>query len=300
MAGTAPVFDRFLGIDWSGAAGTAYDGVAVAACAPGGSGPALVPPPGGARRWTRTAVLDLLLSETASARVLAGIDCAFSLPFGRADGYFRRPSGAPDLWALVDGVSSHAPDLSGAPFAAHPAFADGFWTAGRRPEGFVLPCRATEDACRADGLGSPESPYKLIGAKQVGKGGLAGMRLLHALRTAAGDRVAVWPFDPADDGRSVVAEIYPRLFLKRAGAGNAKLRTRADLDRALAELGSGPAEGLGRDPTDHEADALVSAAGLRLLAADPRVWSPPGLDERARRQEGWILGVGCGVGPGAG
>jgi hypothetical protein len=43
--------------------------------------------------------------------------------------------------------------------------------------------------------------------------------------------------------------------------------------------------------TDHDTDALIAAAGLRHIAGDPRVWSPPGLDALARRAEGWIFGV---------
>ena len=223
-----------------------------------------------------------------------GIDFAFSLPFDRAGGYFRRPATAADLWALVDAVCADDPDLAAGSFVRHPAFADGFWTAGARGPDHALPRRATEGACKADGLGTPESPYKLIGAKQVGKGALAGMRMLRSLRLILGSRIAVWPFDAPADGRAVVAEIYPRLFLRRAGAGNHKIRTWQALDRVLEALGSDPAVHADGPPSDHEADALASAAGLRLIAADPAVWSPPALDGRARRQEGWILGVGAG------
>lgn len=266
--------------------------MSVAVCRPGRGAPDLVPPPAG-RAWTRSGVRDWLIDRIGSGgRPLVGIDCAFSLPFDRAGAYFRRPATAPDLWALVDAVCADDPDLGGLSFVRHPAFADGFWTAGARGPGHAMPQRATERACREDGLGAPESPYKLIGAKQVGKGGLAGMRLLHALRAALGDRVAVWPFDGPPDGRAVVAEIYPRLFLRRAGAGNGKLRDWGTLALRLAALGSEPCEVRPDAPSDHETDALVSAAGLRAIAADPAVWSPPALDPRARAQEGWILGVG--------
>lgn len=245
------------------------------------------------RTWTRSAVRDWLVDRIGGGGLpLAGIDCAFALPFDRAGGYFRRPAGAPDLWALVDAVCADDPDLSGLSFVRHPAFADGFWTAGPRDPAYVLPRRGTERACRDDGLGTPESPYKLIGAKQVGKGALAGMRLLHALRAMLGDRLAVWPFDPPTPGRAVVAEIYPRLFLRTAGAGNRKVRSWAELAEVLAALGSDPCPVAAAEPSDHETDALVTAAGLRAIAADPRTWTPPGLDDRARRQEGWILGVG--------
>ena len=34
------------------------------------------------------------------------------------------------------------------------------------------------------------------------------------------------------------------------------------------------------------------SVSLRWLAGIPRAWAPPGLDDTARRQEGWIFGVG--------
>ena len=40
--------------------------------------------------------------------------------------------------------------------------------------------------------------------------------------------------------------------------------------------------------------APAKQAGLRHLAGRAEVWAPPALDERARRQEGWIFGVGTG------
>ncbi|QQP88306.1 hypothetical protein IGS68_19960 [Skermanella sp. TT6] len=294
MTGT---FDGFVGIDWSGAAGRRYQGIAVAECAAGTEAPVLVDPPDGGRSWTRTQALDWLDGrigrggQDGGERLLIGIDCAFSLPFDRATTYF--PDGTGDvfaLWDLVERVCHGDPDLFGGAFPRDPAYAMGYWTAGPRAEGFVLGRRATEDACRADGYGSPESPYKLIGAKQVGKGALAGMRLLRALRTRRED-VAVWPFqDPA--GRSTLVEIYPRLFLMRAGWGLRKVRSWGDLNRCLALLDSDPVEEVRREPSDHETDALVSAAGLRALSGLPGVWNPAALTDRARRQEGWIFGVG--------
>lgn len=289
-----PGFDRFVGIDWSGARGPRYAGVAVAECGPGDAAPRLIPPPGG--WWSRRAVHDWLLDGLARGPALVGIDCAFSLPFAVAAAYFPgREATVFDLWEAVEAASAAAPDFLGAAFAEHPAYAPGFRSRGPQPAWYTDPHRLTERACRADGLGSPQSPYKLIGSKQVGKGALAGMRMLRSLRAAAPDRVAVWPFEEAVPGRTVFAEIYPRLFLKRAGFGARKIRSPADVDAALAHLGSAPAA-LPAAVSDHDADALVSAAGLRRLASRPEVWSPPALDDDARRREGWIFGVGGGAG----
>lgn len=285
-----PDFPRFIAIDWSGAAGKRYAGIAVAECGTEGP-PRLVAPAG--RLWSRSAVFEWLLDGLERGPALVGIDCAFSLPFDVARRYFPDPDAATvfDLWDRVEAVAGAEPDFAGGGFAVHEDYGTDFWRTGAQPDWYRDPHRLTERVCRADGYGSPQSPYKLIGAKQVGKGGLAGMRVLRALRQAAPDRVAVWPFDPPRPGRSVFCEIYPRLFLIRAGFGLRKIRDGAAVDAALAALGA-PSADLSGAVTDHDADALVSAAGLRWLAGRGGVWSPPAMDARARRQEGWIFGVG--------
>jgi len=42
---------------------------------------------------------------------------------------------------------------------------------------------------------------------------------------------------------------------------------------------------------DHVGDALISAAGMRAIAAEPRWWSPKGLTPELARTEGWTFGV---------
>ena len=42
---------------------------------------------------------------------------------------------------------------------------------------------------------------------------------------------------------------------------------------------------------EDEADALVSAAALRLLSSDEELWSAPKSFEAAIKAEGWILGL---------
>lgn len=284
-----PRFERFVAIDWSGAKGKRYAGIAVAACGAGDAPPTLIDPPGG--WWSRAAVFDWLRAGLERGPALVGIDCAFSLPFAVATAYFAgRDASVFDLWDLIEQATAGHPDFLGGPFAEHPAFAGAFWSTGRQPDWYTDPHRLTERVCRADGYGSPQSPYKLIGSKQVGRGALAGIRMLRALR-AADPRVAVWPFEEPAPDRTLFVEIYPRLFLKRAGFGLRKIRAPADVDSALASLASRPAH-LTAPVSDHDADALVSAAGLRWLAARPEVWAPPAMDAAARRQEGWIFGVG--------
>jgi hypothetical protein len=310
-----PIFDRFVGVDWSGASGRQYSGIAVAECRIGTGAPVLVRPPG--RRWRRTDFFDWMMGQAGRGeRLLVGIDCAFALPAATAGVLLDEDYSAPALWAYIDAHCAEAEDFFGGPFARHDRHRGHFWHEGPRPAGFAELHRATEYACRAAGLGAPESPLKLVGARQVGKGGLAGMRLLLALKTRLGARFAVWPFDPADEADIVCVELYPRLFMRMVGHGNGKVRTVESLTRCFDALGcitessispilksASPSRGealkaeggaltdLAQTLIDHETDALVAAAGLRFIAADPAVWQPKGLDALATRAEGWIFGV---------
>lgn len=271
-------FDGFVAIDWSGASGRAYAGVAVARCAAGTAAPQLVRPPDvGARgRWTRSAVFDWLVAEgDRDQRLLVGIDMAFALPAP-----FEAP---PRLWAEIEARCEQDADFAGHRYLENDAR---FWRSGKQPADWIGHQRPAELACIAQGLGHPQTPLKLIGPKQVGLGTLAGARLLHRLREQRPARWAVWPFDELarHDRRSVCVEIYPRLFIRQAAGGNAKLRLGPELDAALRALDSEPT-GLERFD-DHEADALVAAAGLRRAAGDRALWRAGAGQER-----GWIFGV---------
>jgi hypothetical protein len=90
---------------------------------------------------------------------------------------------------------------------------------------------------------------------------------------------------------SAVVEIYTRIYLRRAGMSGAKLRSRSELNHALNALGSPPSH-LRFEPSDHQTDALVTAAGMRQLARDePRAFDPEGLTPHIARTEGWTFGV---------
>jgi hypothetical protein len=69
-----------------------------------------------------------------------------------------------------------------------------------------------------------------------------------------------------------------------------KLRTRAELNQALAGLGSKPAR-LRFEPNDHQTDALVTAAGMRAHADHPLAFSPVGLTRDLAQTEGWTFGI---------
>jgi hypothetical protein len=128
----------------------------------------------------------------------------------------------------------------------------------------------------------------LVGAAQVGKSSLSGMRVLHRL---AG-RLPIWPIDELPETGSVVVEIYTTIAAIEAKrpVGASKMRTFEELNAALAELGSPPVSGAG-PIDDHSADALVTAAWLRRAAPRPELWSPARMTRRIAATEGWTFGA---------
>lgn len=284
-------FDFYIGIDWSGAKGR-YSGIALAECT-GESGPRLIAPEG--RRWTRSTVAAYLGQRIASGeRLLAGFDFAFAFPWIAGEGYLsgrtQHVSDAFALWELIEQASDDAPDFHAGPLVTHPDFAPSYWVSGKQKPDWRNDKRRTETECGTATSTYPETVFKLIGAKQVGKAALAGIRTLRAIRQAAPAHVAVWPFEDADKP-TVLAEIYPTLFRRQALGSTAKIKDRDTLDNALAALGSGPAEGAPERFSDHDGDALISAAGLRWLGRAGKLFTLPEEAEAQARREGWIVGV---------
>ena len=96
--------------------------------------------------------------------------------------------------------------------------------------------------------------------------------------------------DELPENGSAVVEIYTRIYLRNAGMSGKKLRSRADVNRALKGLGSKPVR-LRFEPNDHQTDALVTAAGMRAHLNHPLAFDPPGLTAELKRTEGWTFGV---------
>ena len=284
-------FQHFAAIDWSGADGERHHGIAVALCSAESGAPALIRP---GHRWSRSEVLDWLLSELP-ANTLIGFDMGISLAHADAGGFLpgwsASPTDARSLWALIDLLCEADPHLSVSSFVDHPEVARHFRRHGGR-EGDLFGggrgrLRVTELAQQAMGC-KPYSNFNLVGAAQVGKSSLSGMRLLHRL---AG-RLPVWPIDPLPSTGSVVTEIYTTIAAMAAGrsAAKSKVRGYADLNSALAALGSAAVPGEG-PITDHASDALITAAWLRTAAHDPALWNPAGLTQQIAQTEGWTFGA---------
>lgn len=239
-------------------------------------------------------MLDWLLHDLPDNSIV-GFDMGISLAHADAGAFFpgwsESPQDARELWAMIDRICADDLHLSASSFVDHPEAARHFRRHGGR-EGdlfgggrgrFRMTERVQEEmGCR------PYSNFNLVGAAQVGKSSLTGMRLLHRL---AG-RLPVWPIDPLPDHGSVVCEIYTTIAARAAGrrTGASKIRNHADLNQALAVLDTDPVHGEGAI-TDHAADALITAAWLRTAAHDAALWAPQGLTPEIARTEGWTFGA---------
>lgn len=296
-------FDHFLALDWSGAKGERHKGIALALADAKGGPPVLVEPPTGG--WSRTEVMALLRDELP-ANTLVGADLGISLPFNDCGaffpGYADSPSHAKKLWALIDEVCADEPHLGANSFVSHPEFSR-YFRHGKDNVGdrFHLPkaisregrFREAEIAQRRQKC-RPVSNFNLVGAAQVGKSSLTGMRMLHKLRGT----LPVWPMDKIPDrritkGGSMLVEIYTGLASKEAAAksgSRTKLLTYADLNSALAALDSPPVDRFG-EVDDHSSDALLTAAWLRKSAEEAKRWEPRCLTAEIAWTEGWTFGA---------
>jgi hypothetical protein len=290
-------FTHFLAVDWSGAKGPRQKGIAVALAKAEGGAPVLMAPPD-RKGWARAEVLSLLAS--LDTPTLVGLDLGISLPFADAGAFFpgwdASPVDARGLWALIDRLCVDDPHLEAGSFVTHPEAAR-YFRHGKGHEGdrFLLSGAATregrfrvaETAQRAAGV-RPVSNFNLVGAAQVGKSSLTGMRMLHRL---AG-RIPVWPVDPLPETGSVITEIYTSVAARLGGVtGTAtKVRRFDSLNDALDRLGSPPVAGEGAID-DHSADALLTAAWLRCVHGSRDLWHPPSLTQAVARTEGWTFGA---------
>ena len=124
-----------------------------------------------------------------------------------------------------------------------------FWRIQRRG-GIFVTRRATSATCSRRGTGrlrvveqhqratkqaASVSNFNLIGAAQVGKASLPGMRLA----PPASPRLPLWPLDPVPAHGPLLVEIYTGVAARAAGvaAGRSKIRDGAALDTALDGIG---------------------------------------------------------------
>lgn len=291
---TQSIFEKYIGIDWSGA--RYPKNLTVAVCEPGRSVPKLEN-----KHWRRDELVDWIIEEAKQRRILVGADFAFAYPWCCKSTYFpglsESPESAPALWQRIDSICQYERHFYAGPFYKDRAtsFSDYFcYQDGARPyyDKVKNHMRRTEEVC-AKSYTKPTCVFKCVGSDQVGSGSAAGMRALHFLATNHAHTMSIWPFDNISKNKSVLVEIFPRLFFCLAKQDPKRWREDGVVNSVLRYFVSEPLE-KGFDLTskyaEDQVDAIVSTAALRQLSSHPEVWHPQSMDRKTKRFEGWIFG----------
>jgi hypothetical protein len=278
-------FASCVAIDWSGAKGRRHKGIAIAE-ARGGDPPRLVR---AGHVWSREEVLDWLLGRAGEEPTLFGFDFSFAPPFAERGAYLPGEDGVPDtardFWAYVE-RQSRDEDLGAASFLEEVHRRHFYFGIADGVKADFMHFRQCEHCFNRMGGGKASTVYDAIGASQVAKASFSGMRLLHGL----GGKVPVWPFDPVPAQGSLIVEIYSRAAIRAGGLPGKKIRSLAELNDALDRLGTGPVQ-LDHWLTDHQTDALITAAAMRADISRPEAFEPPGLTPEIASTEGWTFGI---------
>lgn len=214
-------------------------------------------------------------------RLLIGFD----FPMGYPAGFAARLTGVPQaraVWTwlaqnLIDGPDNRNTRFeTAARINARLGSAGPFWG---RPRSLALPALPETKAVDYPALGLAERRqvetlvpraqpvWKLFTTGAAGGQGLVGQPMIQ--RLAAGNGVAVWPFD-TPDAAVVLAEVYPSLLARAVAADPAPIKDEAQV-------------------------RLLSRALWRLSQAGqiaPLLATPGGA---VTTEEGWILGAGHGA-----
>jgi hypothetical protein len=256
-------FDRYIGIDYSGAETptSSLKGLRVF-MADRSSPPLEAQPPSGQRKyWTRRGIAEWLEARLVEeVRTIVGLDHGFSFPLQ----YFQAHSLPHDWPTFLDDFQNHWPTDSNDIRVDH--VRQGICGTAAARSGNSRWRRLTETHA-----GAAKSVFHFDVQGSVAKSTHSGLPWLRYLRRQLGERVHFWPFDgwvvPHDS--SVVAEVYPALWSRTF-----------------------PSEGRTAD----QQDAYSVAAWMRKSDLDGtlRGFLKPSLTsvERATAEiEGWILGI---------
>ena len=254
------IFDRYIGIDYSGAQTpeAGLPGLRVF-ITDGSSAPCEVNPPLSPRKyWTRRGLAVWLMTTLQETpRIIVGIDHGFSFPLP----YFEKYGILQNLDAFINDFCEYWPTDT-----PHTYVDEIRYRQGKERQGDPKWLRITET--HAPGT---QSVFKFDVQGSVAKSTHAGIPWLRNLRIELGSTVHFWPFDgwTPSDGCNVIAEIYPALFRRRYPIN---------------------------DRISHQQDAYATCRWLQdmdRLDYLPRFFDPP-LTPNERTIagfEGWILGV---------
>ena len=255
------LFDRYIGIDYSGAAtpASSLKGLRVYGANRLTAPHEVEPPPSPRKYWTRKGIAEWLVERLSEGPpTLVGIDHGFSFPLQ----YFKQ-YGLPLDWpSFLDDFQRHWPTDEN----IYVDFVrDGINGNGAARTGNPRWRRLTEVRVRA------KSVFHFDVQGSVAKSTHAGIPWLRYIRQHAKDCVHFWPFDgwSVPSNRSVVAEVYPALW-----------------SRTFPTAGR----------TGDQQDAYATAEWLRRADSDGSLerFLRPELEPHERKTaqiEGWILGV---------
>ena len=259
-----PQFDRYIGIDYSGAMTptSRLPGLRAYAADHSDLPKEVLTPAVPHHHWTRRGVAEWLRDELSSPKLtIVGIDHAFSFPLP----YFEAHSLPLDWPKFLDDFRRHWPTDEENTYVCF--VRDGECGKGKERLGDPSWMRLTE-------LWTPsaKSVFRFNVQGQVATSTHAGLPWLLYLRIHCHERVHFWPFDGWDipSGRSVVAEVYPSLWTRRF----AKHRE--------------------RDADQHAAYAVAAWLQRADLNGSLPQFFNPALTAQERTValvEGWILGV---------
>jgi len=204
-----PRFNRYIGIDYSGAEtpDSSCRGLRVYSASGSGMPEQVQPPPSPRRYWTRRGLAEWPCNEFGGETpTIVGIDHAFSFPIEYIDKY-----GLPRDWPsfLLD-FQKHWPTHEHGNFID--LIRDGDAGDGRNRMGENTWLRLTERW-----KATAKSVFLFDVQGSVAKSTFAGLPWLLYLRSWCKRPIHFWPFDGWEipEGKSVVAEVYPSLWTRR-------------------------------------------------------------------------------------
>lgn len=256
-------FSRTIGIDYSGAetANSSLKGLRVYQVDGEAPPHEVAPLPSLKKYWTRRGVAEWLVERLSEdIPTVVGIDHGFSFPLR----YFEVHGLLADWPRFLDDFQRHWPTDDDHTYVDFVRF--GSVGNGAAREGSSHWRRLTEE--RSPGA---KSVFQFNVQGSVAKSTHAGIPWVRFIRQVLGDWVHFWPFDGWDipDGKSVVLEVYPKLWSAASPAGD-RTADQHDAYCIAAWLAQAGVDG-----------SLKEALHPKLTASEAEV----------AQVEGWILGV---------
>lgn len=256
-------FNRYIGIDYSGAetADSSCKGIRVFMAEGSGEPAQVQPPPSPRRYWTRRGLAEWLCNELGGETpTIVGIDHAFSFPLA----YFEKYRLSSNWQDFLEDFHHHWPTDARHNYVCF---------LREEPSGSGLNRTGERSWFRVTEMWTPtaKSVFGFGVNGEVATSTHAGLPWLLYLRKQCKRQPHFWPFDGWEipEGKSVVAEVYPALWMRRF-----------------------PRDG--RDGDEQAAYAVASWLQRADRDASLGAFFHPSLTEEdfgIAKIEGWILGV---------